>query len=134
MGTDGNLMNKIIRIGIVSTVNPEKQTARVTYPDESGTISGDLKIPNWWNNSKSATYHMPDIGDMVYCALAPNSRNNGIILCSVPNDKDIPLYNSPNVCGMKFGPIEIKLDRSDGSININTSGIIKINGKDIYLN
>ena len=64
----------IVRIGIVSSVNNEKRTARVKIPDQ-GFVSGDLCVLR-----NTASPWIPEIGQWVLCIFKPNGDGDGFIL------------------------------------------------------
>lgn len=129
----GNII-KTIRVGIVSSINPANGTAKVIWPDEDSKVSTDLIVSQIFNGNNHKGYRMPDVGEQVICEFLPNSPTKGFITGSAPSESELPLYDTADKCGIKFGDIEITLNRADGSINIKTSGEIRINGSSIHLN
>ena len=130
---EGNV-KKTVRVGIVSSINPEEGTAKVVWPDEDDKVSADLIVSQAFNSTGHKSYRMPDVNEQILCVFPPNSPNAGFIIGALPSEDTPPLYNTADKCGIKFGPIEITLNRADGSINIKTSGTININGSSIHLN
>lgn len=130
---NGNI-KKTVRIGIVSAIYPEDGTARVTWPDEDNKVSAPLIVRQMFNAPNHKSYYMPDVDEQVICLFSENSSNNGVILGAIPSEVEPPLFNSADKCGLKFGPIEITLNRADGSINIKTSGEIRMKGSKVYIN
>lgn len=91
--TDIQELKDIVRIGIVSSVNPSKMTARVKIQDQ-GIVTGDLKIiqnpPTAEIKIKSGTCGaecevvikpwIPKAGQWVLCLFKPEGEGDGFIL------------------------------------------------------
>lgn len=76
------ILNKLIKIGEVSSINPAKGTARVVFDDEDSVVSYDLQVLQR-NTLKNQDYAMPDIGEDVVCLFLPCGSEDGFILGSV---------------------------------------------------
>jgi phage baseplate assembly protein V len=74
-------VSQLIRVGEVSSIDPVKHTARVTFPEEDNSTSYDLAVlvRNSYDNHD---YNMPDIGEDVLCLFLPNGHEDGFILGS----------------------------------------------------
>ena len=90
-----------IRIGIVSSINPEKGTAKITFPDRHDIVSRDLPVvvpctlEDKW-------YYMPDVGERVRVLFDPEAPTRGCILGSYYDDKRIPPVGDKNKAYVKF--------------------------------
>lgn len=84
------LMN-IVRIGTVSSINNEEQTARVTFQDKANLVSGPLKVlenkPSITVQTAEGHTHeiivkpwMPSVGQSVLCLYLPNGESDGFVL------------------------------------------------------
>lgn len=74
---------QILRIGKISSVNPEKGTARVTYEDRSGDTTAELPFIAW-------EYWMPKIADHVLVGHLSNGMAAGVIIGPVWSGKKRP--------------------------------------------
>lgn len=79
------LLNNLIRIGKVSSVNYQKGTARVYFPDDDEIVSYDLPILHR-NALKNKDYNMPDIDERVLCLFLSSGVETGFILGSIYTD------------------------------------------------
>ena len=78
-----------IRVGIVSSIDPDKGTAQVTFKDRDGIVSRDLPL-NFAKTMHDYYYCMPDVGERVRVLFDPEAPSRGYILGSYPDDKRIP--------------------------------------------
>lgn len=133
MVTD-NVLENIIRDGIVSSTNPANCTVRVTFPDKDDLVSGDLKVLTR-GSKDNKDYWMPDVGESVVCLFLPNGNNEGFCLGTYFNDVDRPPVNDQNKRHMKYsdGTI-IEYDRQSHTLSIDCVGNVIVNGKTINLN
>lgn len=69
----------LLKIGEVSSVNPQSCTARVVFDDDDGLVSGDLQILQM-NSLKNKGYWLPDVGEDVVCAFLGTGVEEGFIL------------------------------------------------------
>ena len=74
-------LTEIIRVGTVSSTNPQKHTARVTISDEDNLTTHELAVL-CRNTFKNHDYNMPDVGDDVLCVFMPQGIEEGFILGS----------------------------------------------------
>ena len=72
-------MDDVLRIGKISSINYEKGTARVTYPDRGGSTTPEIPFPSWF-------YWMPKPEDQVLVAHLQNGPASAVILCPFWND------------------------------------------------
>ena len=115
---DTNFIKNIIRIGRVSSIDVNTNTARVAFSDKDDLVSGNLMIVNR--------------GSMVVlCLMLPNKSgqglNEGFIIGSFFSKEDEPQERSADVRAIKFGDgTVIKHDRKSGSLTVNAIGDISI--------
>ena len=82
-----------IRAGIVSSIDPDKGTAKVTFEDRNGIVSRDLPL-NFAKALHDYDYCMPDVGERVRCFFDPEAPSRGYILGSFPADtREPPIKN-----------------------------------------
>ena len=70
-----------IRVGEVTSIDPQKHTARVSFPEDDNNVSYDLAVlcRNTYSNQD---YGMPDVGEDVLCLFLPEGIEDGFILGS----------------------------------------------------
>ncbi|WP_198468971.1 phage baseplate assembly protein V [Acetomicrobium sp. S15 = DSM 107314] len=84
----------MIRIGIVSSIDAEKGTARVIFDDLDNLVSYNLPIL-FPATLKNKAYHMLDIGEHVVCAFLDNGLEKGVILGAIYSGPDaVPIADS----------------------------------------
>lgn len=114
---------KLIRIGEVSSTNPDKMTVKVVFLDEN-IVSDDLSV-GCRGSKNNKDYWMPDVGEQVLCVFPPNSRNKGYCVCSFFSNVDIP----------PVGSVQNKrILNIDGDLEISCTGNLKLNASRIDLN
>lgn len=93
-----NLLNNIIRIGKVSTIDPAKGTARVFFDDDGyydstgkfkKIVTYELQVLQR-NTLRNKDYAMPDVGEDVLCIFLPFGLVKGFILGSVYAGENTP--------------------------------------------
>lgn len=127
---DTNFIKNIIRIGRVSSVDVNTNTARVAFSDKDDLVSGNLMIVNR-GSMADKDYWMPDVDEQVICLMQPNASgkglNDGFILGSFFSAEDPPQESSADVRAVKFSDgTVVKHDRKTGNLTINATGDISI--------
>lgn len=134
-----------IRVGIVSTVNREKATARVYFEDREDVVSPELKVLNF-NTLHTKHYWMPEVNQTVICLFAHNEPETGYILAGVYSEvdkvheeflvsEDVDGVRYPDGSVIKYDSINHKLIIDiKGEVEIRATNDIIINGRTIYLN
>lgn len=79
-----------VRLGVVSSVDLKKGTARVVFEDRSDVVSPELAVMQK-NTMNSKFYWMPDVNETVVCLYLANGQETGIIIGSVYSDADKPV-------------------------------------------
>ena len=120
-------MRNLIREGIVSSVDAQKATARVTFADRDGLVSAELPILQS-ACLKNKFYSLVDVGDCVVCLMTPNSDDgSGFILGAHYSDKAAPPVDNPNVTRIKFSDgTTISYNRAEHLLKIKSSGDLEI--------
>ncbi|QPA33368.1 phage baseplate assembly protein V [Thermaerobacillus caldiproteolyticus] len=81
-------MKKWMDVGRVSSIYPERCTARVYFEDKN-MVSRELQVAvRGAQNNKD--FWMPAIGEQVICLFSPNGNGEGFIIGAVYNDEDKP--------------------------------------------
>jgi len=118
----------------VSSVNPARMRARVTYEDRNGVVSAELPIL-CQGSSKNKHYWLPDVGEQVAVAEADEGGGQGFILGSFYSDAMPPEESSQDIRKIKFSDGSyIEHNRATGCLNIVCTGDVTINGRTINLN
>lgn len=121
-----NILSQIVRVGIVSSINSKKVTARVTFSDQDDLTSYPLSVLVK-NTDKNADYWMPDVGEQVLCIFLPVGIKQGWILGSFYDDTHIPPSNTEDKRVIKFGNgTVITNDRAANLLDINAQGDVSI--------
>lgn len=97
-----------IRVGTVSSVDPNRGTARILFDDLDGLVSYDMPVL-FSATLKNRGYHMPDVGEQVVCAFLNSGMEQGFILGSIysskdpvpVSDKDVWHLSIPGGCAME---------------------------------
>lgn len=122
---DDSLLKNIIKVGKVSSVDPDKATARVAF-ETQGLVSHDLQVivPQTLRNQD---YYMPDIGELVVCLFLPTGNAEGFILGSIYSDTNSPPVSSADKRTMTFSDgTSIEYDRGTHVLTINATGPVNI--------
>lgn len=81
---------EVVRVGVVSSVDLKKGTARVVFEDRDDAVSPELSVMQR-NTMNSKSYWMPDVNEMVVCFFLPNGQETGFISGSYYSDADRPV-------------------------------------------
>lgn len=137
MATDADrALRGMLRTGTVSAVYPKTDTVRVVFDDKDETTSPELHVLHRFSG-KNKDYWMPDIGDQVLCIFNNNDKNfsTGWVLGSYFTEKQPPQVASADIMRMDFADGSfVEVNRAAGSLSINFTGPITINGSTINLN
>ena len=137
MATDADrALRGMLRTGTVSAVYPKTDTVRVVFDDKDETTSPELHVLHRFSG-KNKDYWMPDIGDQVLCIFNNNDKNfsTGWVLGSYFTERQPPQVDSADIMRMDFADGSfVEVNRAAGSLKINFTGPITINGSTINLN
>ena len=75
-------LGQLIRIGVVSSIDPAKHTARVCFEEDGNIESYDLQVLAR-NSFANKDYNMPDLNEDVLCVFLPQGPENGFIIGAV---------------------------------------------------
>lgn len=95
------LIRQLIRVGIVSSVNPQNCTAKVLFEDQDEAVSYDLFVINH-NTQDNQDYWLPDVNEAVLCLFLPIGIETGFILGSYYSEVDKPANTDPDVRSIRF--------------------------------
>jgi phage baseplate assembly protein V len=97
----GGILMELIKVGRVSSVYPDRCTAKVVFEDRDNLISGELQVIQQ-GSQDNKSYWMPTIGEQVVCLFLPNGKGDGYILGTTYNDEDKPVVQSVNKRTIRF--------------------------------
>lgn len=125
-----------IRIGTITAVFPERNTARVVFDDmgsEGGLDSGEL--PFLVNGSKDDKYYSPmTVDTQVLCLRLPHGKNTGFILGTWFQDVDTPPDNNGAVAVVKFRDgTTVRHDAGSGALSIQASGSVSVTAPSVQV-
>ena len=128
------LLNGLIKIGEVSSINPSQGTARVLFDDDDSIVSFDLQVLQR-NTFKNRDYAMPDVGEDVLCLFLPTGTEEGFILGSVYAGEVSPGESTGDIRSVGFADgTRIAYDRSAGELTIDIKGTkIVANGQNVNI-
>lgn len=129
-GASMGISSNIVRVGRVSSINTQNNTAKVVFDDKDDLVSDELSILNR-GSLADKDYWIPDIDEQVLCLFLPNPSghglNAGFILGSFFSDVDQQQESSADVRAIKFADgSEVKHDRRTGNLTIKATGDITI--------
>lgn len=140
MATDNlmSMLRRVIRIGNVSSLNPDNMSCRVTFPDMDDAVSRELPILNTGSGA-GKMYWLPSVGEQVLCLMIPSQggrgSNDGVVLGSFFNAVDKPVRTGEGIRRIDFGDGSyVEHDRNTGNLTIKATGTVSIIGATIRLN
>lgn len=128
-------VDNLIRIGTISSINPSKATARVTFEDRDNQVSKEMPII-FRRTIGTQDYSMPKVGEQVLCIFLPNGFEEGFIIGSfyvdsVPaNDENKRLVKFEDGSIVEYNAGEITIDAKGGNVNIMAAKNVNIDGPD----
>lgn len=112
------ILNGLIRIGEVSSVDYATGTARVAFDDDDSLVSGDLQVLHR-NTIANKDFAMPDVGEDVVCLFLASGMEEGFILGSVYAGEILPPETSGNKRTTVFSDgTRISYDRETRQLDI----------------
>jgi phage baseplate assembly protein V len=89
------------RFGYVSAYDPKRHMARIRFPDKDNLVSAwiPVGIPNSKKNKDE--FHL-DTDEHVYCNMLGNGLEQGVVLCSVWDDKNKPPLGDQDIRRTEF--------------------------------
>lgn len=128
------ILNSLIKIGEVSSVDYAKGTARVVFDDDDSVVSNDLQVLQK-NTFKNKDYYMPDVGEDVICLFLPSGTEEGFILGSVYAGDITPPESSGNKRTVVFSDnTKVSYDRETHTLSINIGETsILADGENVYV-
>lgn len=127
------IVRNMLRVGVVSSVNPGASMARVTFPDRDGLVSKEVHI-GVDGALGTKHYWVPHIGEEVLCAFCSNDNNlgEGYIIRSLYNTQDLPPAASASVRMIQFDDGTI-VKNDGGNITVAATGSVTISAPSITI-
>ena len=108
-----------IRVGKVSSIDPVKCTAQVTFEDRDGIVSGDLPIMVRFT-LEDMEYGMPAIGERVRVLFDPEAPSKGCILGSYYADTRLPPITGESKRYIRFSDgAHLEYDKRTHALTVN---------------
>jgi len=123
----GEDIQPIVRVGIISSVDSKRCTAKVYFEDLDDTVTHDLRIvvPQ---TMKTKVYYMPDVGEQVLCLFLQNGIETGFIIGSVYSEVDNPPVTNDKIKGFWLkGGTSIQFDESTNTLIVSSPQPVTIN-------
>ena len=139
---------KLIREGLVSSVNESLMTARVTFEDRDDAVSTELAILGRGSSSVQ-DYWLPNVGDTAVCLCAPNGEESGEgwIVGTRYNEQQPPMkaggrrliFPSGTTIEMLDEDINVTVAGNlnltvTGTVSLTSGGVTYVRGSQIRLN
>ena len=120
------VIKNMVRVGIISSVNPDTCTARVAFKDKAATVSYDLPILVR-GSFQVKDYWLPDPGEQVLCTFLPSGNAQGFILGSLYSKTDTPPVVDANKRHISFPDgTTLEYDRATHTLKVDATGPINI--------
>ncbi len=135
-------LNHSMRVGVVTSRDPERMTVRVQVRDQDDFTSYDLPVVVR-KTKDDKDYCLPDVGEHVVCLFQSYGQEQGFCLGAFFSDADTTPVQSGDKRHVKFKDgTWIEYDREnhlleahvEGDIRIEATGNITIIGQRIDLN
>ena len=124
---------KLLRIGIVSSTNPEKATVTVAFPDIDNMVTTDLPVI-FPQGLKNKAYAMPDVGENVLCVFIGQGRGDGFCIgCFYTPDCPPPISEKDKVHYTFEDGTFIEYDRKEHKLIADVNGDADIKVKNVKL-
>lgn len=127
-------LKNMIRVGVVSSINPTNGTAKVVFHEKEELVSGDLPII-YRQTFKNKDYTMPDIDEQVVCVFLENGLESGFILGAIYSEADTPPANSADKWVKHFSDgTVVEYDRSAHKLTASVNGTAEITASHTTIN
>jgi phage baseplate assembly protein V len=122
------------KVGIVTSIYPDRCTAKVQFKDSDNMVSDELQI-GVRGSLKNKDYWMPKVGEEVFCSFT--EQKQGYIICTVYSEEDPPPVTDENKRHMEFEDgttleydtkTHILSIQCTGPINIRANGNVNVAG------
>jgi len=116
--------NTVNRIGLVSSVNYEAGTVRVTYPDRDDSVTGEIPLLS----PIADEYFMPKVDDQVLVCHLSNGTEYGVVLGRPWDEEHKPAESGEGLYRKDFdreaGKAYLRYDANSGELKIKAKKIV----------
>jgi len=107
------MIQEIVRVGIVTGINPERGTVRVHLVDVDDQVSYELPVI-YRKTNYDKEYWMPDIGEHVVCIFSGQGLEQGFVIGAIYSQADSTPVTDKDKFHIKFKDgTEIEYDRAE---------------------
>ena len=122
---------RVLRIGKVSSVNPQNDTARITYEDRDSATTIELPILSW-------EYWMPKVEDRVLVGHLSNSSTSAVIIGPIWHEDHRPIESGEGIRRREYehtqGAAYERYDEEAKVLEIVAGGVtIKLQGGNVAI-
>ncbi|MGG4346439.1 phage baseplate assembly protein V [Paenibacillus lautus] len=123
-----SVIENLIRIGLVSSVDAAKHTVKVVFKDKDNLVSGDLPVIVPYS-AKAKAYRLPEVSESALCVFLGNGLQNGFCLGSYYTDEDKPPVSNKDQIGTWFEDGSyVFYDQASGSLHVKAASNVRIEG------
>ena len=120
------MISELIRVGVVTSINPEKGTVRVHLAGVDEEVSYELPVI-FPKTHKDKAYFMPDIGEHVVCIFSGQGLEQGFVLGAIYSEADTTPVSNKDKFLIRFEDgTEIEYDRRVHKLRISIRGDVLI--------
>jgi phage baseplate assembly protein V len=120
------MLSELIRVGVVTGINPEKGTVRVHLVGVDEEVSYELPVI-YPKTHKDKAYFMPDIGEQVVCIFSGQGLEQGFVLGAIYSEADTTPVSNKDKFFIRFEDgTEIEYDRQAHKLRISVRGDVLI--------
>lgn len=120
------MLKNLIRVGKVSSVNPDNCTVRVAFEDQANVVSYDLPVIVR-GSLETKDYWLPVPNEQVVCLFLPSGNAQGFVLGSIYSLTDTPPVTDGNKRHVAFPDgTTVEYDCSASKLTIDAKGEVEI--------
>jgi len=118
--------DRLVRVGVVTQVYPEKGSVRVLLPDADEEVSYELPVLVR-KTLKDKDYWLPDVGEHVVCVFLPTGQEQGFVVGAFYSEVDKVPVKDKDIKRIEFeNGAFIEWNRKLGILSIFSPGPISI--------
>ncbi|WP_425622484.1 phage baseplate assembly protein V [Brevibacillus borstelensis] len=123
-----SIAKNMLRVGVVSSVNPANATVRVFFPDRDNLVSNELPVI-FPHTLKMRHYSLPAVGENVVCLFQGNGIQDGYCLGAIYSEVDLPPVQDKNLSGVWFEDgSHVYYDREKKKLHVKAVSDVYIDG------
>jgi len=127
------MISELIRVGVVTSINPEKGTVRVHLAGVDEEVSYELPVI-FPKTHKDKAYFMPDIGEHVVCIFSGQGLEQGFVLGAIYSEADTTPVSNKDKFLIRFEDgTEIEYDRRAHKLRAIVNGTVEISASNIVI-